>query len=182
MVRIKTIIFNKNTNDTTDIRNFKRTKNEVEIILKEGITMCLQFNYRYTVYVSTIFFILNNNALLRKNAKYFNVQTQSVNNTLYKQNLFREVLPSVACPALQYFPTLSHKPLDFRKKKSYWTQNVCFDFSTILVWNILHSRNNWTKYDKKCISVFMYNAGSINVTQYTSAQPFLFLSKATCFD
>ena len=33
----------------------------------------------------------------------------------------------MACPALQYFSTLSHKRHYFRKK-SYWTQNVCFDF------------------------------------------------------
>jgi len=38
------------------------------------------------------------------------------------------ILSSVACPALQYFSTLSHKLLDFRNKKNYWTQNVCFDF------------------------------------------------------
>ena len=35
-------------------------------------------------------------------------------------------LSSVACPALQYFPTLSHKGRDLREK-SYWKQNVCFD-------------------------------------------------------
>ena len=29
------------------------------------------------------------------------------------------ILPSVACPALQYFSTLSHKRHDFRKKKMY---------------------------------------------------------------
>ena len=40
----------------------------------------------------------------------------------------RIILPSEACPALQYFSTVSHKRYDFRKKKSYWTQNVCFDF------------------------------------------------------
>jgi len=34
----------------------------------------------------------------------------------------------VTCPTLQYFSTLSHKRHDFRKKKRYWTQNVCFDF------------------------------------------------------
>jgi hypothetical protein len=34
---------------------------------------------------------------------------------------------TVAWPAVQYFSTLSHKRHDFRKK-SYWTQNVCFDY------------------------------------------------------
>jgi hypothetical protein len=38
------------------------------------------------------------------------------------------ILPSVACPALLNFSTLSHKRHDFREKvtehKSYWTQNV----------------------------------------------------------
>ena len=36
------------------------------------------------------------------------------------------ILSSVACPALQYFFTL--QTARFPKKKSYWTQNVCFDF------------------------------------------------------
>jgi len=40
------------------------------------------------------------------------------------------ILPSVPCPVLQYFSTLSHKQHEFskKKKKSYWTQNACFDF------------------------------------------------------
>ena len=32
---------------------------------------------------------------------------------------------SVACPALQYFPTLSHKRQVFRRKKCYWTYIQC---------------------------------------------------------
>jgi hypothetical protein len=36
------------------------------------------------------------------------------------------ILSPVACPAQQYFPTLSHTQQDF--EKSYWTQNVCFGF------------------------------------------------------
>jgi len=42
-------------------------------------------------------------------------------------------LPSVACPALQYFPTLSHKRHDFRKKKNVTERKMCdLIFSTIL--------------------------------------------------
>ena len=38
------------------------------------------------------------------------------------------ILPSVACPPLLYFSTLSHKQHDFRKKENYWTQKACLDF------------------------------------------------------
>jgi len=37
------------------------------------------------------------------------------------------ILQSVACPAVQYFSTLSHKRNDFRKQ-SYRTKDACFDF------------------------------------------------------
>ena len=37
------------------------------------------------------------------------------------------ILLSVACPALQYFSTLSHNRNDFREN-NYCTENVCFDF------------------------------------------------------
>jgi hypothetical protein len=41
----------------------------------------------------------------------------------------RRVMQSpVACPVLPNFSTLSHKRNDFRKEKSYSTQNVGFDF------------------------------------------------------
>jgi len=52
------------------------------------------------------------------------------------------ILSSVVCPTLPYFPPLSHKRYDFRKKKSYWTQNMCFDFCTnlcekfLIIWRI----------------------------------------------
>jgi hypothetical protein len=65
------------------------------------------------------------------------------------------VLPSVACHALQYLSTLSHKRYDFQKK-SYCTQNVYFDFLYKFVWNISHSKTNWARYDHKCAQVFLY--------------------------
>ena len=37
--------------------------------------------------------------------------------------------PSVACPALQYFSTLSHKRHDFRKKKMLWNKRSVFWFT-----------------------------------------------------
>jgi hypothetical protein len=63
------------------------------------------------------------------------------------------ILSFVACPALQYFSTLSHERHDFRKKKN---TKCVFIFSTTFVWNISHSEEKWTRYDKKCILVFMY--------------------------
>jgi len=39
-------------------------------------------------------------------------------------------------------------PADFQKT-SYWTQNVCFDFSTQIVWNISHAEKKWARYDKR---------------------------------
>jgi hypothetical protein len=41
-------------------------------------------------------------------------------------------------------------------KKSYWKQNVCFDFLyNFCVWNISHSKKNWARYDKKRVLVFI---------------------------
>jgi hypothetical protein len=37
------------------------------------------------------------------------------------------ILPTVACPALQYFATLSHKRQVFRGKKAA-EHKMCFDF------------------------------------------------------
>ena len=46
----------------------------------------------------------------------------------HAKGMRRTILSSVVCPAAQYFPTFSHKRHDFRNKKIYRTQNVCFDF------------------------------------------------------
>jgi hypothetical protein len=39
------------------------------------------------------------------------------------------ILSSVACPAVSYFSTLSHKRQDFRGEKSHRIQKTCFEFS-----------------------------------------------------
>ena len=66
------------------------------------------------------------------------------------------ILSPVACPALQYFSTLSHKRHEFGKKK-YWIQNISFDFLHNFCLNIYHSKKNWMRYDKKCILVFTWS-------------------------
>jgi hypothetical protein len=64
-------------------------------------------------------------------------------------------MSSVACPALQYFSTLSHKTTWFSKKKSYWTQNVCFDFlCNFCLKRLSHSRKKWERYGQKYTLVF----------------------------
>jgi hypothetical protein len=58
------------------------------------------------------------------------------------------VLSSVGYPALQYISTLSHKRKDFRKKMLF-EHKMCFSiFSKNVVWNILHSKKNWARYDQ----------------------------------
>jgi len=60
------------------------------------------------------------------------------------------LLSSVACLALLYFPTLSHKRHDFRKKG--FEHKMCFDFLYNFYLNISHSKNNSARYHK-CVVV-----------------------------
>ena len=68
------------------------------------------------------------------------------------------ILPSVACLALHHFYTLSQKRRDFLKKVTEHKMCVLI-FSTTFVWNISHSKKNWARCDKKCISVLMQSTG-----------------------
>ena len=65
------------------------------------------------------------------------------------------LLSSVACPVLQTISTLSHKRHNFRKEITEYKMCVLI-FSTCFVWNISHSKKNWTRYDQKmCIGVYV---------------------------
>ena len=64
------------------------------------------------------------------------------------------ILSSVACPALQNFPTLSRKRYDFRGKVTEHKMCV-LTFSTTFVWNISHSKKNSARYCHKCILAFV---------------------------
>ena len=60
------------------------------------------------------------------------------------------ILSSVACLALQYFSTLSHKKHDFREKIIEHKMYVLV-FSTTFVWRISHSEKNSARSYHKCI-------------------------------
>jgi len=63
-------------------------------------------------------------------------------------------MSSVACPAQQYYSTLSHKRHDFRKNVT--EHKICVSsFYTTFTCNISHSKKKWARYDRKCVSVVM---------------------------
>jgi len=64
------------------------------------------------------------------------------------------MLSSVTCMPLSYFSTLFHKPKDFRERVT--EHKMCFVmFSTTLVWNISHSKENSARCYNKCTQVFV---------------------------
>ena len=62
----------------------------------------------------------------------------------------RRVIPStVACPALLYFPTLSHKQQDFLGWGDTEHKMCVWSFSATSALNISHSKRNSAKYKRK---------------------------------
>ena len=55
-------------------------------------------------------------------------------------------------PLYSIFPHFLTKGTIF--EKSYWTQNVCFDFLYKFVSNIFHSKKKWARYDQ--IYIYIY--------------------------
>jgi len=68
--------------------------------------------------------------------------------------MHRFLLPSVACPALTCFSTLSQKRHDFEEKFIVNTKCVVI-LCTSFLWNISHCRKNWARRHHKRKQFFM---------------------------
>jgi hypothetical protein len=96
-----------------------------------------------------------------------NIQARSLGCKSNKYYIFWVSVCSLRYPArnahapychVSPFSTLCHKRHDFREKVIQHKMCVLI-LSTTFVWNISHSEQIWTRYDHKCISVFMYSTG-----------------------
>jgi hypothetical protein len=72
----------------------------------------------------------------------------------HAKRVHRIILPSVACLALTYFFTLSHKRHDFREKVTGHKLWALIS-STKFVSNVSHSKQNSARYYHKCTIVFV---------------------------
>jgi len=72
----------------------------------------------------------------------------------YAMRMRHNVLPSLACLAVQCVSTVSHKWHDFRKKITEHKMCVLI-FSRTFVWTISHSKKNSARYYHKCTFVYM---------------------------
>jgi hypothetical protein len=69
--------------------------------------------------------------------------------TQHAMRIPRFILWSVACSALPYFSTLSHKWRDLLNEKVTEYKTCIFIFYTTFVWNTSHPKKNWMRYDLK---------------------------------
>jgi hypothetical protein len=72
----------------------------------------------------------------------------------HAKRMRRIILPSVACLAIQYFSTLSHKRHDFREKVIEHKMCV-LTFSVNFIRNVSHSKKNSVRYYDNYIYVFL---------------------------
>jgi len=69
------------------------------------------------------------------------------------------ILSSVACPALPYFPCISHKQHNFQRWGGGRLLSIkcVFDFICNFCWNILHSKKNSARFYHKCTCIFAWS-------------------------
>ena len=72
----------------------------------------------------------------------------------HAMRMCRTMLSSVTFMPLPYFSTLFHKPKDFRERVTEHKMCVVM-FSTTIIWNISHSKENSARCYNKCTQVFV---------------------------
>ena len=63
----------------------------------------------------------------------------------------------MACPALQYFSTFSHKRHDFSEKNVVERKIFVLSFSTTFAWNMFRSKKKWARYDRKLLPYTLWS-------------------------
>jgi hypothetical protein len=109
--------------------------------------LCVRVHFaeqdRHCAYYVTLWCVLQPLLQLKSN-EYYTICV-SVAVVIQHAMRMRHILCYVACPAVQYFSTLSHKRHDFPKTVTEYKMCVLI-FSTTFVWNIFHPKNNWARY------------------------------------
>ena len=80
----------------------------------------------------------------------------SVASVIQYATRMRHISSSVTCLALQHFPTLSRKPLDFRREKKFLNLKCLLIFAIFSDWNTPHSKKNWARYYHKCSRTLVF--------------------------
>jgi hypothetical protein len=83
------------------------------------------------------------------NIKYYECVFAALVIHMEIASFLRRIMSPVACPALPYFSTLSHKRHDFQKKIIEHKMRFSI-FSTTYVWNISYFKNDSARCYHKC--------------------------------